>query len=336
MDLVTVIMATCNTEKEYLGMSVESILAQTSQNIELIVIVDGGKYDGCLSKIKDNRLKVVVHKNTLGLAVRLNEAIKLAKGKYIVRMDSDDYALPDRLEKQYKFMEKHPEIDICGMFAKKFGNESGFLINANTTNKYIETELFINNILLHPTIMFRKSAISKYNIKYDEGFSCAQDYELWSRLCGTVKFAIMSEVGLMYRVHDGQISKSKRKKQIEFRNRIIKNNIKKMKLAESDLKYIGMLIDLESSLDTNKLADFIKRVLQKNKNVHVYDQKALKDVMYRHLFVVLLKNHKFGLAVRYLRSYTVYYVVKKKFFVFRSKIRMHRYLRQYKKEGILI
>ena len=331
--LITVIMSTYNTNDSYLLKAVDSIVGQTYKNIELIVIVDGGEYDGCLSKINDKRLRVVVHENSLGLATRLNEAIKMARGKYVARMDSDDYALPNRLEKQYGFMERHPEIDVCGMFARKFGAEKKALISVNTSSRYIETELFINNVLWHPTIMLRRSTISKYNIEYNENFSCAQDYELWSRLCGIVKFAIIPEVGLLYRVHDGQISKSKRKKQIEFRNEIITNNMSRLKLVKNDFKYIEMLIDPGVGLKFDGLIDFIKRVLEKNKSFRVYDQKALKNIMYERLFVVLLRNHRIRLSIKYLRPYIIRYAFKKKFFALRARIRTYNYFKKYKNEG---
>ena len=239
--LVSVVMSSYNTDSRYLLCSVNSILNQTYRKIELLVIIDGGDYDGCLSRIDDHRLKVIMHKRSLGLAARLNEGINMANGEYVARMDSDDYALPCRLDKQVEFLTKHPYIDICSMFAKRFGDSKKIMLSVYTDDSYICPKLFFGNMIVHPTVMIRKRAIEKNNIKYDEKYRCAQDYELWTRLVGKCSFSIIPAIGLLYRTHYNQISVNRKKEQDTYVNNIIIRNMSYLGLGNNDLPRLKML-----------------------------------------------------------------------------------------------
>ena len=117
--LVSVIMGVYNTKPEYLKQAVESILAQTYDNLEFVIVDDGNRKDEIISylhriKQSDNRVKIIVNEENIGLTRSLNKAIDHSRGKYIARMDSDDISLPDRLLKQVEYMEVHPEVCMTG------------------------------------------------------------------------------------------------------------------------------------------------------------------------------------------------------------------------------
>lgn len=114
--LVSVVMTAYNTE-DYIGEAIESILNQTYRNFEFI-IVDDGSTDRTLEIImdyanKDERIIVIKHKN-IGLSQSLNDGIRIARGEYIARMDSDDVCSNDRFEKQVNYLNNHPEIYMLG------------------------------------------------------------------------------------------------------------------------------------------------------------------------------------------------------------------------------
>ena len=167
----------------YLKEAIESILNQTYQNFELIIVVEKSEkqeeINEFINKIKDQRIVIINNDEKLGFAQSLNVGIKKARGKYIARMDDDDISLPSRLEKQYNFLESNPDISILGTAVKQFMNRNDIFYPESDSEK-IRTYTLINNQMFHPTIMLRKEIINKYNLYYDSNYK-TEDAELWSR-----------------------------------------------------------------------------------------------------------------------------------------------------------
>ena len=240
-ELISVIMSTCNTKKEYLETAVKSILNQTYKNIELIIVIDGGNDLEVLSEIKDNRIHIVQYAERKGLATRLNEAIEIARGKYIARMDSDDYSLENRLITQYRFMEKHADIDICSSFAKQFDEGQKYMYNIWKKPEELQCQLFFTNILVHPAVMFRRQFLIENNLKYSTDYMYSQDFEFWTRISKKGRIAIIPEILLMYRVHKNQVSTDKKEKQRELYESVLIRNLEELNLEKENIKYIKML-----------------------------------------------------------------------------------------------
>lgn len=112
---ISVLMPVYNSEK-YLNEAIESILNQTFVDFEFIIINDASNdnSENIIESYQDSRIKYFKNEKNLGVAKTLNKGLKLAQGKYIARMDSDDISLPERLYKQFKFMEVYNDIDVCG------------------------------------------------------------------------------------------------------------------------------------------------------------------------------------------------------------------------------
>lgn len=240
--LVSIIMSTYNTDKEYLELSIESILNQTYTNLEFIIVNDGSEEDlKIISQYKDKRIKIINHKEKKGLPKSLNEAIEISNGEYIARMDSDDIALKNRLKEQVKYLEKNKDIDICSTFYKMFGKENRYVINSYIKPEEIKCELLFRTPLIHPGVMIRREFLERNNLKYDEEYIYTQDFELWTRCSDVGNIAIIPKLELNYRIHDNQIGISKKVKQTELANKVLMKNLKKLKLEEKDLKYLQVL-----------------------------------------------------------------------------------------------
>ena len=116
MPKISVLMPIYNTQEEHLREAIESILNQTFSDFELIVIDDCSTdtTGEILKRLAERDERVKVHPNEVNLRLpsSLNKAISLARGRYIARMDADDIALPERLERQYAFMEAHPNVAL--------------------------------------------------------------------------------------------------------------------------------------------------------------------------------------------------------------------------------
>lgn len=170
----------------YLRPAVESVLAQTHQNFELLLIDDGSTDDAIASLPQDSRVRV--HKNPAqGLVSALNFGLQIAQHEYIARMDGDDLAEPLRLEKQLRLLLENPDIGICGCRVEMFaasGVQHGYQlyetwINSQLTHADIERDFFIESPLAHPSVMLRRTVIDTVG-QYREG-DWPEDYDLWCR-----------------------------------------------------------------------------------------------------------------------------------------------------------
>ena len=214
---ISVIMPVYNTTIEYLKESVDSILSQTYRNIEFIIIDDGSadETQSYLQSIEDERIKLVRNSKNLGTTKSLNIGLRMAKGKYIARMDSDDISLACRLERQYAYMENHPDVIACGTKVEYFGAQSGIHGSMiDNMERYRVKMLFVNPGPFHPTVMYRNDLLKKFNILYDERLEYAQDYGMWKTIINYGKISVINETLLRYRIHEKQVTNEHREKQI--------------------------------------------------------------------------------------------------------------------------
>ena len=207
---ISVIMSVYNGET-YLEEAIESVRNQTFADWELIVINDCSTDSTAeiLSDfaLKDERIKVHPNEVNLRLPTSLNKAISLAEGKYIARMDADDICLPDRLEKQFAFMEAHPDIALssCRFMTVKNGIYASGGAGGRCDFEAMRTMLLVANPILHPGVIAKAEVMKKLN--YDTSLTCTEDLELWTRMAmENQKMAILPQCLLIYRLHDKQIT----------------------------------------------------------------------------------------------------------------------------------
>ncbi len=233
---ISVIMSVYNAEK-YLNEAIESILNQTFASFEFIIINDGST-DNSLKIIKkyqknDKRIKLINNRTNLGLIRSLNKGLKIAKGKYIARMDADDIALPKRLELQLEFLENKKEINLVGSFAIMV-NEMGKKIALEKVllcPEEIEKKLKKSCCLIHPTIMFRNEGKFFYR---EKAYYC-EDYDLYLQMISQGrKIANYPLPLLKYRVTLGSISSTKSYYQKIFTKKIKEIHAKGIKEGKKE------------------------------------------------------------------------------------------------------
>lgn len=232
---VSVLMPVYNAEK-YLAEAIDSIICQTFVDWELLIINDGST-DSSKSIIEtypDTRIRYVENEKNLGLIETLNKGIQLCRGEYIARMDSDDIATPDRLEKQALFMDKHLEYVMCGSNATVIddnGKITGRIINPSS-NVLLQISLLFTNPFVHPSMMVRKEVLE--NDSFDSKWLHIEDFELWTRLASKGKIANLEESLLKYRWHNSNISTKYADIQEQSKNEIIKHQLEKLNIQASD------------------------------------------------------------------------------------------------------
>jgi len=204
---VTVLLTVFNGEK-FLKEAIESILGQSLQDFEFIIINDGStdSSEEIIKSFADKRIRYVYQKNQ-GLISSLNKGIKLAKSDIIARMDSDDIAHPDRLRTQLEFLRQHPDHVLVGsnlQFINDLGQitlESPMLLN----DPELRLEMLVRCPFGHPAVMYRKEAVLEAGM-YDPDFKSAEDYDLWARIVKRGKVANYNSPLLQYRITDTSIS----------------------------------------------------------------------------------------------------------------------------------
>ena len=199
--LISVILPVLNGGS-LLSIAVKSIIDQTYQNWELI-IVDDGSTDGAIDNIKEMdepRIRILSDGVNKGLATRLNEAVNIARGTYIARMDADDISFPLRFSKQIHYLEAHPEVDLVGCRAVAFKNIGDIigLLPFAADHKALCSKPWRNIPLPHPAWMGRRKWFQSYPYRLPEVIR-AEDQELLLRAAPFSKFACLNEILLAYR-----------------------------------------------------------------------------------------------------------------------------------------
>ena len=202
---ISIVMSVYNCEK-YLSFAIESILKQSFNDYEFIIVNDGST-DSTLSIINnykntDTRIKLIKNSNNIGLPASLNKAINSSKGKYIARQDADDISKVNRLQVQYDFMEKNA-IDILGSNCSYIDIKNHDIFSDDKfskNNSYFNILLSQKAIFPHGTAFIRSNVIKKLK-GYNENFYYSQDGELWLRaLKNNYKLFVMSEFLYEYRL----------------------------------------------------------------------------------------------------------------------------------------
>ncbi len=192
----------------YIGEAIDSILAQTYSDYE-IIIIDDGSCDGSadiISRYKDSRIRFFQNERNMGISATLNRGLDLALGKYIARMDGDDISLPDRFAIQTEYMNTHPEIAICGTDVMAFGDENQIWRYPHTPEAAKAT-LLKGSVIVHPTAMMRKELFGSNLLKYDSSYDGLEDYELLYRTARSHRIVSLPQITLKYRIHKSQVSR---------------------------------------------------------------------------------------------------------------------------------
>lgn len=200
--LVSVIMPAYHANA-HIRQAIQSIQNQTCHNWELLVIHEYGSNDGTaeiVSRIaeKDPRIQLIRNQTRLGLAESLNRGIRLARGRYIARMDADDLSHPMRFEKQLQYFSGHPQISLCGTWQHHFGPDREWIHKTAASPEECRASLLFSCDLCHSTVMFRKKDFVDRQLFYDKNY-LAEDFELWSRAVCMLQFANIPEVLGEYR-----------------------------------------------------------------------------------------------------------------------------------------
>lgn len=244
MTPVTFLMAVHNGAGT-VAAAMESVLGQTFGDFEFLIVDDGssdGSGEVALS-FGDRRVRVLVNEKNVGLSAALNRGLREARGEFVARMDADDMCMPERAARQVEFLRGNKDVAVVGSFVETFGEGAqGKVIAYPTEADAVGATLLFRSALAHPAVMFRREALARHGLSYEEKYWGAQDYALWLGCVEKgLRLANIGEVLLRYRVHGGQLSAAMEKMQGEgtvIRSRFLKawsGEIREEELALHDM-----------------------------------------------------------------------------------------------------
>lgn len=217
---ISVLMPVYNGAK-YLDTAIDSVLTQTFKDFEFI-IVDDNSTDSSQGIIKkylklDKRLVYIPLKRHVGTSKALNIGLSEANGKYIARMDADDYSYPNRLKYQYKFMETHPEVGVSGGAIEVCDEKLKirYIRRYPLRDKELRKIIFLYSPFAHPATIWRRSLLEELS-GYNENVPLSQDAELYFRIGNVAKFANLKDVLIKLRMHENSSSVSKNRAQEKY------------------------------------------------------------------------------------------------------------------------
>lgn len=304
---VSVLMPVYNGRK-YLREAIDSILKQTYRRYEFIIIDDGSSDDSAkiIESYADERIKFVKNEKNLGLSSTLNKGIDMATGEYIIRMDSDDISLPERIEKQVNFMDNNPDVGVCGTWIRYIGISSiswtSKIHKFPVKHRDIKARSLFNCNFCHPSVIMRKSLLDRFNLRYNPEHLHTEDYGLWQKCSFYFSLANIPEILLLYRISLESITNSDKTKEFESIQLINRLNIKKFDLdfsSEELLIYRNFPINFKKEF----LIDFhswLKKLQDANSEKQIYPEPEFSLALSDEWFSACYRSSSLGLNIWFL------------------------------------
>jgi glycosyltransferase involved in cell wall biosynthesis len=300
MPKVSVIMPSYNHEK-YVAEAVRSVLCQTFNDLEL-VIVDDCSSDGTVNEIKkfnDPRIRFFRHENNQGVSVARGKCLEISRGKYIASISSDDVFMPDKLERQVEFLDKDPGIGALFSRAKIIdddGNDfadkdhfyySIFKQENRSRHEWLNRFFYKGNCLCAISSLVRKKDIEKIGF-YDKRFAQLGDLDLWIRLCMEHDIHILPEELVKFRVRHNEANASGNRPEAQERTRWeythILGNYLKIKDPKMLLKIFPEAVqyrDKYGAIDAALIPFIVASIAERSGSPihHAFALNALYDMM---------------------------------------------------------
>lgn len=264
MPKVSVVMPVYNGEK-YLREAIDSIINQTFTDWEFIIVNEYGSSQAATDILAeyaamDPRIRVIQNKERLRIAESLNVGFRAAKGEYIARMDGDDISSPERLQKQVDYLDKHLDIDICGLKVTMFG-EGVWDWRVYYGADYLRCAALFYTPFVHPTVMLRKLSLIENHLEYDPQFYYSEDFDFFVRAAKHLKFDNLPDKDLYrYRFFSDNATNVGGSQGIAFNKNVLRRT-----MAEYGLNFLDEEITLllPNSFPKSKTADEFLNNLEK-------------------------------------------------------------------------
>lgn len=308
---LSIVMPFYNTEK-YIGDAVQSLLAQTYDNFELI-LVDDASTDGSAEIVKsfnDSRISLLKNEINSGIVFSRNLGMKAAVGRFIAPFDSDDVARADKFEKQIRFLKNNPDFGMVGSWARLIDEDGNLLKKTwklTQSPARIPAFLLFKNIFVHSAVVMKREVVPE-NF-YEDGFDLVEDYKMWIDISRIKKTSNYPDYLMFYRVHQSSSTNKTGNKLLAQDARIYKYLFKALEI-DLDERMTSLLLLLKNDQIIgdehilHEIEDFFSTILSQNQKLNIYNQTELGKVVFDRWLKACYKSRqmKFGVLKIFLNS----------------------------------
>lgn len=281
MPKISAIMALYDTPYDYLQKTVESLLNQTFEDFELIIIDDASTvdYKDFFENFHDSRIKYFKLEKNAGPGHARNEGIKKAQGEYVAITDSDDIYMPQRFKVQSEYLDKNQDISLISGAFKQSNN--GKISKVAESDQNIKVFMLFNSPFANPLVMLRKNTFVEKNLFYPENINFGEDYQLWiDAMLAGIKMANLKEVLMIYTRRQNQLSKTKSDTQLSILKDLYRYIFKRMNMDVSTSE-----IELHSNIyeqnflnvTIEDLSKWFDKIIESNKKINIFDEEKLNE-----------------------------------------------------------
>lgn len=295
----------CYNSESYITRAIESILSQTFEDFELIIVDDGSTDESreVIESFKDRRIKYIHNSKNCGNYVARNRGMLHAIGKYICVMDADDIALPNRFSVQLRYLETHKKVAAVGALSEVIDEHDRIIGHIDRPFKpsSIKVSLLRDNCLTHSTLMMRRHLITRYSLLYNESYIFSADYDLIARISSRFPIWNLSEILLKYRIHSNQISSARRFAQIAFADLVRKGQLKCFGFVPNEKEvdlHLKLMKEAYISDDELQLCEnWLNKLLKINYKKCLYNNKHLYRLFEEQLAKAVHNNNLGGWSI---------------------------------------
>ena len=294
---LSIIMPVFNREK-YIEETVLSLLAQSFDDFELIIIDDGSTDNSLriINSFHDPRIKIIENHQNKGIVYSRNAGLKIAKGNFIAPFDSDDIALPDKFEKQIKFLNENPDFGMVVSWVKLIdskGNPLRKKWKLDADPESIPANLLFRNYFAQPAVVIRKQAVPKGG--YKTGYDVGEDYRMWVDIAKKYKTYNLPEYLVYCRQHNDNVSYGSKTKNTKYEHLIYSYLFNRLEIKVDDNVLNSILLikndmAIKKKEELSAIENLLVLILKQNKKLNVYNQKQLIKVVSNRWLKVCLKS----------------------------------------------
>jgi len=315
---ISVLMPAYNAQA-YIRQSVQSVLGQTFEDFELLVVNDGSTdmTRDILAAFDDPRLRIIDNPRNLGIVGTLNHGLTMARGQYIARIDADDICLPHRFARQKAFLDVNPQTVIVTteMAVLEDGNVTFTREGGDTDPAIVEWLLHLGNPLGHTSMMFRADEVATMGTYLREEFTYAEDFDFSHRMLRYGEISVLPDHLVIYRKHLTNLTRTRRSTMIERTARVLRGAYARLlgpgSDADADLVTEHMIARAPFPDDATllRLAQFLPRLIAAFADSHQLSaerrarvQEATGRAWWRMIQAVL-RGGQVGTALRHRNAF---------------------------------
>jgi len=294
---VSVLMPAFNAEA-YINEAIDSVLAQTYTDFELLVVNDGST-DATGSRVlnySDSRIRLIDKPNNEGLAAARNTALYAARGRYVAWLDSDDIAHPSRLGLQVSMLDRKPEVGMCGSWVKTIGSEEQRTWRYPRKAKYLRAHMLFDDPFATSAVTMVRDIALNHGILFNEDNAPAEDYDVWEQISCISHAINIPRVLTSHRIHGGQTSTREAHRTANAVRRIQERQFQRLglTLGESEWEIHNLIgVCWGEGFDHSHAGaamEWLSRIVEANEASSVYDKRALRRVVQRKRNMLHLKE----------------------------------------------